>query len=265
MLEVSAFSPSRWRVFAWLMMALMAFSVLFSVSWIYRNSNQAGEYLGALDSLIALRSVLYIPLINWGFNQELRHRQERSRQHQVTDDDELSRIFLTKLDAVEKLIAQISNSSLSESETSKQQIKALHQEMGSVKEHFFVVQKIKNSFCNDEYLKEIAKNAVDSVLNDSESLKIGLIISKLGLRPPGRKPIYQQVYDCLNWIKHSFYSGGYAPTNRLLNSRLRDLTVVMRSLQWLQTEVVEKKLDLVSQREINMYFNELINRIGLLI
>jgi Ca2+/Na+ antiporter len=112
---------------------------------------------------------------------------------------------------------------------------------------------------NTERRISLAKKASDIALKKHPLSKFAFPNAK----KKRRHQLYQNVYDCLTWIKHSFAAGGYLTTNKL-KLRIAYQKQVVTALELFITEKDSFLKDLPETiiPEIEIYFKKLIEEIS---
>ncbi|MBD1932769.1 MULTISPECIES: hypothetical protein [Cyanophyceae] len=115
---------------------------------------------------------------------------------------------------------------------------------------------------NRERRISLAQKASDIAL---KKYPLGGVIAIIipGAKKKVRHQLYQNVYDCLTWIKHSFAAGGYLTTNKL-KSRITNQKQVITALELFINEKEKLLEDLpeIIRPEIEIYFKKLIEEIS---
>ena len=264
MLQASTVPLPRWRTISWFLIVLMVLSGAIGLSLITKDSSQPSDYIGSLDSLIAICSGFFIPLIHWSLNQEIKSQKKLVKQHHVSEESEINEIVSIQINEFKDVIEKIyqAASTGENSAILKEQIGTLNKRMEKFKDRYFAIQNAKHWIGDKENLKSMSKKSVDHLINQTRGFSVSHLLANIGINIQSRKQFYKQVYDSLTWIKNSFYAGTYIPTEELLGFRIKQPELVLRALEWITIEIMDKEeLDSLSQAEIDLYFRELIARI----
>ena len=244
---------------------LMSLWAALGVGLMIHDLSLAGDYLGPLDSLIAISSTTFLPVINWSLNQDTKYHNSQTRQKLLDDSNDQILILFDRIDQIVRMrLSHVSGLNTEDGRVTHEIISQLSQDMTQIKNRYDAIQKAKGWLADRDFLWEIAQRAGDFVLNQN-SLNLSTVVSgllaKTGILLPERKKVYQEIYDCLFWIKDSFYFGDYKTSERLLSRRVQHRQFALQALQWIQQEYVDRTLDEDSREELLIYFCELMQRL----
>lgn len=261
MLQASITRSSKWRKISWFLIVMMIFCGAIGLSLITKDANQASDYIGLLDSLIAICTGLFIPLIHWSLNQEMKSHRKTTKKNQENEECEINHVIFTQIDEFQDMLEQISKTTIDGDKATslRGKFENLSERMKEFKNRYHAIQSAKHWIGDKENLKSISRKSIDNIFNQREGISIRNLLINIGLNAKRRNPFYKQVYDCLTWIRQSFYAGTYLPTT-LLGTRIKNPELVLEALKWIMLEIVHKgELDSLAQAEINIYFRKLIS------
>ncbi|NJL37816.1 MAG: hypothetical protein HC899_14565 [Leptolyngbyaceae cyanobacterium SM1_4_3] len=263
-----------WRIASIFLVLMMAVCIAISSYWIFHDKSLASDYLGSIDSLIAICSALFVPLINGCISQEVKSQRANERNNQVQESNEITDALFQGLETIlNQRLVLIQNqlpkpkfgSDLSPDQLILNDIdNLLSYTIDSLRMRYSAIQQVRNWLGNKDFLQKLSRDSGDFVLsqNSSNTSTFSNFLSMFNISVnPQQKQLYQEIYDCLMWIRKSFYIGDYIPTKKLLGERLKHPGMTLDALKWIQSEFLMKNLADEPFNEISIYFGELIQQI----
>lgn len=240
---------------------------LACVTWIWQDSETANEYLSAYASVVALSSV-GLTTVQWSINRQNR----KSIVGERTAIEESQKLFLEtmcrRLESFTESLVDIRHQHPSSPYSSNDAIlstviQSMLKEVEDLQHRIDSIQNVLVWLHDKDELRRITKQAVQAVYSEATTSNsiFRPVFFRITTSKQQRKIAYQNVFDCLMWIRRSFRSGDFLTTEQLLSSRLNQPNLAIEALIWIKSVVITKTLDEKSQQEIVLYFDELIDRI----
>lgn len=235
----------------------------FSVYWVMHSRVLVSEYLGPLDSLFTLCSLLFIPAINYSLNQEVKSCTGREKADQRQDEKEIIFNLLEGICKITNGLKLELETNVDARTTLSNVSNILSQEMENLKKHYDSIQQTREWLGDKEFLKEMSvKSGNYAFAQSSTPSFLGYFLDRINpSNIQKRKQVYQEIYDCFTWVKKSFYLGDYGKYDKLFADRIKNPELTVKALKWIRKEILLKKLEKEARRQLNIYFNKLIQQI----